>query len=62
MVTKGSKRGHGVGMSQLGANEMAKRGFSYLEILSFYYPGAEINKEHKGDESAVSTKTVKASY
>lgn len=49
-------------MSQLGANEMAKRGFSYLEILSFYYPGAEINKEHKGDESAVNTKTVKASY
>jgi stage II sporulation protein D len=31
--------GHGVGMSQWGAYVMAKRGMSYREILSFYYPG-----------------------
>ncbi len=29
--------GHGIGMSQLGAVEMAKQGKNYREILSFYY-------------------------
>lgn len=29
--------GHGVGMSQYGANEMAKKGLNYEEILSHYY-------------------------
>ncbi len=31
--------GHGVGMSQYGANEMAKNGASYDEILTHYYTG-----------------------
>ena len=31
--------GHGVGMSQRGAQQMASEGFAYDEILSFYYPG-----------------------
>ena len=31
--------GHGVGMSQYGANEMGKLGFSYKEILKHYYHG-----------------------
>lgn len=34
--------GHGVGMSQNGANQMAKLGKNYREILSFFYQGAEI--------------------
>lgn len=34
--------GHGVGMSQYGANEMAKQGSSYDEILKWYYKGCEI--------------------
>lgn len=34
--------GHGVGMSQTGAIEMARQGFNYKEILSFYYPGTII--------------------
>ncbi len=34
--------GHGVGMSQYGANAMAKEGKSYREILSWYYTGVEI--------------------
>ena len=34
--------GHGVGMSQYGANEMAKSGASYREILMHYYPGTTI--------------------
>jgi stage II sporulation protein D len=34
--------GHGVGMSQYGANEMAKNGSTYDEILRHYYTGVEI--------------------
>ena len=29
--------GHGVGMSQYGANELAKKGYTYEEILDYYY-------------------------
>lgn len=36
--------GHGVGMSQYGANEMAKSGSDYKEILTHYYSGVEIKK------------------
>ncbi len=34
--------GHGVGMSQYGANAMAESGSSYDEILTWYYPGAAL--------------------
>ena len=34
--------GHGVGMSQYGANVMAKEGASYREILEHYYPGTTV--------------------
>ena len=34
--------GHGVGMSQYGAEAMAQRGADYKEILLHYYTGAEI--------------------
>lgn len=40
----GSGNGHGVGMSQNGAKNMAAQGFSYREILQFYYPGTEIKE------------------
>lgn len=40
ITTKGS--GHGVGMSQYGANKMAENGSDYREILLHYYSGAEI--------------------
>lgn len=36
--------GHGIGMSQWGANGMAKNGSSYEEILKHYYQGVEIRK------------------
>jgi stage II sporulation protein D len=36
--------GHGVGLSQWGANEMARQRFEYDQILGFYYPGAVISK------------------
>ena len=35
--------GHGVGLSQYGANEMAKLGYSYKDILKHYYTGVEIS-------------------
>lgn len=35
--------GHGVGMSQNGANSMARDGYTYEEIIAHYYPGTEIN-------------------
>lgn len=35
--------GHGVGMSQYGADVMAKNGADYKEILSHYYPGTAIS-------------------
>ncbi len=34
--------GHGVGMSQNGANILAKQGYSYQQILKFYFTGIEI--------------------
>ena len=36
--------GHGVGMSQYGANEMAKLGYKYDEILYYYYKDTKISK------------------
>ena len=34
--------GHGVGMSQYGAEHMAKQGANYKQILSWYYPGSTL--------------------
>ena len=36
--------GHGVGMSQYGAEGMAKKGYTYDEILKHYYQGVKIKK------------------
>ncbi len=36
--------GHGVGMSQNGANDLAEAGYGYEEILSHYYNGTELEK------------------
>jgi stage II sporulation protein D len=41
ITTKGY--GHGVGMSQYGANGMAKEGKSYQDIVNYYYQGVEIS-------------------
>jgi stage II sporulation protein D len=41
-ITSGN--GHGVGLSQYGANGMAKRGYNYFEILSHYYSGVEFRR------------------
>lgn len=40
----GRGNGHGVGMSQWGANVMGESGKTYKEILQFYYPGTKITR------------------
>ncbi|AEE92197.1 Stage II sporulation protein D [Tepidanaerobacter acetatoxydans Re1] len=37
--------GHGVGMSQYGADAMAKNGAGYIDIIKHYYKGVEIIKK-----------------
>lgn len=36
--------GHGVGLCQWGANEQARQGHSYKDILKYYFPRAEIRQ------------------
>ena len=40
----GKGSGHGVGLCQWGAKGMAEKGYSYIDILKYYYPGIEIKK------------------
>lgn len=42
IITKGY--GHGVGMSQYGANYMAKENYNYKEILEYYYEGIKFRE------------------
>ncbi len=43
-LLRGGGFGHGVGLSQSGAIEMAKLGFSYEQILNHYYRDAKLKK------------------
>jgi stage II sporulation protein D len=47
IVFEGSGYGHGVGLSQWGALEMANEGKNYREILQHFYPGATLEKRMK---------------
>lgn len=42
IYVEGKEYSHGVGMSQSGADMMARDGYSYSDILKFYYHGVEI--------------------
>jgi len=42
VIFHGGGHGHGVGMSQNGANALLNLGYSYLDVLRHYYPGVEI--------------------
>lgn len=44
----GTKKGHGVGMSQSGAKYAAQQGKSYTDILSFYYVGCSVSPNYGG--------------
>ncbi|MCH5233710.1 MAG: SpoIID/LytB domain-containing protein [Muribaculaceae bacterium] len=45
--------GHGVGLCQIGAANMASKGATYEEILAFYYPGSRLTKNPKFPLSVV---------
>ncbi|WP_285767908.1 stage II sporulation protein D [Peribacillus sp. SI8-4] len=45
ITTRGS--GHGVGMSQYGANGMAREGKSYEDIVKYYYKGVKVQSSNK---------------
>jgi len=40
----GSGSGHGVGLCQWGAHELARQGRSYRQILAHYYPGTKLRR------------------
>jgi len=40
----GGGYGHGLGMSQNGANGMAKTGYTYKEVLNFYFTNCQIKE------------------
>lgn len=42
VLLKGSGYGHGVGLCQEGAIKMASKGFTYEEIIKFYFKGVKI--------------------
>jgi SpoIID/LytB domain protein len=44
LVLVGCGNGHGVGMSQYGAAELAKQGMGYRDILLYFYRGVELVK------------------
>lgn len=51
ITLKGRGYGHGVGLSQDGAMEMARRGYTYREIIDFYYAGVELESIDRIDLS-----------
>ncbi|MGQ9838622.1 MAG: SpoIID/LytB domain-containing protein [Cyanobacteriota bacterium] len=38
------KHGHGIGMSQWGAQELARQGWTYRQILAYYYRGVKLGR------------------
>lgn len=42
LVLIGRGAGHGVGLCQWGAKELAERGYSHGSILEYYFPGTEV--------------------
>lgn len=48
IIFHGSGEGHGVGLCQRGADEMAAEGRSYRDILAFYYPGTTLGRTATG--------------
>ena len=42
LLIRGMGEGDGVGMCLFGADGLAKKGQSYIQILDFYYPGTTL--------------------
>lgn len=47
LIFKGRGFGHGVGMCQEGAMRMAKLGYSYTDVINFYYKNIQLIDLHK---------------
>ena len=48
-IFTGQGYGHGVGLNQWGAHDMAQRGMSYTDILDFYYTGTTLSRLDETD-------------
>lgn len=48
LIFNGHGAGHGVGLCQAGAEEMAREGKSYRQILEFYYRGTQLGATAQG--------------
>jgi len=48
VVFRGNGWGHGLGMSQYGARGLAQKGYSYQDILKYYYSGVVISRNYGG--------------
>jgi stage II sporulation protein D len=44
LTVRGEGWGHGVGMSQYGARELAMQGYGYAQILGYYYPDTTLQR------------------
>ena len=44
MVLRGGGNGHGIGMSQYGARGLAENGYTYKEIIDYYYKDVVVKK------------------
>jgi len=42
IIIESTGAGHGIGLCQWGANELAKEGKTYQQILQYYFPGCEL--------------------
>lgn len=42
LMYNGHGFGHGIGLSQWGAENLATRGYSHAQILAYFYPGAQV--------------------
>ena len=43
---KGEPRGHGIGLCQRGAIELARRGMNFREILSYFFPASTLTQQY----------------
>ncbi|MBI4971520.1 MAG: SpoIID/LytB domain-containing protein [Candidatus Omnitrophica bacterium] len=50
ILMTGKGWGHGVGLCQWGAKVMAERGFTFENILRFYYPGAQVTQAYSAPQ------------
>ena len=58
LVVSGRGFGHGVGMSQWGAQGLAKDGYSFDQILTHYYQGVVVERVGEDTGSLASTRAA----